>query len=50
MTTQKKRRGSAVLTQKKRHESAMNAATALWGRCVNAAKWKATCSNAVDAQ
>uniref|UniRef100_K1QQC8 Tolloid-like protein 2 n=1 Tax=Magallana gigas TaxID=29159 RepID=K1QQC8_MAGGI len=28
----------------------MNAATAFWGRCVNAAKLKTTCSNAVDAQ
>lgn len=37
-------------TQKTRQESAMIAAAALRSRCVNAAKWKTTRSNAVDAQ
>lgn len=37
-------------TKKKRQENALNAATALWDRCVNAAKWRTTRSNDVDAQ
>lgn len=35
---------------KKRQESALNAATALWDRCVNAVKWRTTRPNNVDAQ
>lgn len=51
LDTQLKRGINAINTHKKKpFESEMIASTALFGRCLNRAKWKVTCLNAVDAQ